>query len=119
MIARSSTLPRAARLRSTAQFTGVFAHRLQSTRFLVLVRGNSSARLSRLGIVVSRRSAPRAVDRSRLKRLVREEFRGLRQALGSIDLVVRLRTGVPPSAQREARGELKTLLQRAAEWAKS
>jgi ribonuclease P protein component len=35
--------------------------------------------------------APRAVDRNRAKRLVRETFRKLRHGLGGVDVVVELR----------------------------
>ncbi len=109
-----ATLPRSVRLRGAPQFTGAFTHRLKSPLFLVLVRENSSGGLTRLGIVVGRRNAPRAVDRSRLKRLVREEFRYLRSLLGPVDLVVRLRAPVSIGAHRQAREEIKRLLQRAA-----
>ena len=43
---------------------------------------------ARLGMAVSRRNARRAVDRNRLKRLIRESFRGAQQVIGNFDLVV-------------------------------
>ena len=58
--------------------------------FSVFVQVNALTR-SRLGIVVSKKVAPRAVDRNRIKRLVRETFRRDRWQLGNNDLVVMAR----------------------------
>lgn len=43
---------------------------------------------SRLGLAISKKNAKRAVDRNRIKRLIRESFRQNLHALPSIDLVV-------------------------------
>jgi ribonuclease P protein component len=43
----------------------------------------------RLGLIVPRRVIPRAVDRNRLRRVVREWFRLNQQQLGSRDILVR------------------------------
>jgi ribonuclease P protein component len=62
----------------------------------------------RLGILISRKHAPRAVDRNRIKRSIREAFRHEQAQLGSIDLLVR-----PPHASRLPRnavGDLRKLL---------
>ncbi|RDH82683.1 MAG: ribonuclease P protein component [endosymbiont of Galathealinum brachiosum] len=42
----------------------------------------------RLGLAISKKNAKRAVDRNRIKRLIRESFRQNLHALPSIDLVV-------------------------------
>jgi ribonuclease P protein component len=44
----------------------------------------------RLGLIVPRRVLPRAVDRNRFKRVLREWFRLNRDRLGSQDILVRL-----------------------------
>ena len=44
----------------------------------------------RLGLIIPRRIVPRAVDRNRLKRVLREWFRLNRDRLGSRDILVRL-----------------------------
>lgn len=42
----------------------------------------------RLGLAVSRRCAPRAVDRNRIKRIVRESFRTNAIRMGALDIIV-------------------------------
>lgn len=42
----------------------------------------------RLGIVVSRKTSPRAVVRNRVKRQIRETFRKLQERLSGLDIVV-------------------------------
>jgi ribonuclease P protein component len=53
---------------------------------------------ARLGMLVSRRHARRAVERNRIKRCIREAFRLEQENLGALDLLVRPPYGVKPSA---------------------
>jgi ribonuclease P protein component len=76
--------------------------------FSVFVRANELER-SRIGIIVGKKSAPRAVDRNRIKRMVREAFRNNRQCFGGADLVVLARRCPQPSGWESARAELMTL----------
>jgi len=45
---------------------------------------------ARLGVVVAKKLLKRAVDRNKVKRVIREQFRCCRPALPSVDLIVRL-----------------------------
>lgn len=54
----------------------------------------------RLGVIAGRRAWPRAVDRNRFRRLVRESFRLLQHRLQPRDYVVRARN----AARREPNG---------------
>jgi ribonuclease P protein component len=56
----------------------------------------------RLGVIVGRHAWPRAVDRNRFRRLVRETFRLLRHRLQRRDYIVRARNqqrGEPSSVE--------------------
>ena len=49
--------------------------------------------ICRLGLIVPKRVFPRAVDRNRAKRVLREWFRAHQAQLGSRDILIRLTTG--------------------------
>jgi ribonuclease P protein component len=51
----------------------------------------------RLGILVSKKHAARAVERNRIKRCIREAFRLEQEALGAMDLLIRPPYGAKPS----------------------
>jgi ribonuclease P protein component len=61
--------------------------------------GRRDSGAARLGLLISRRHAPRAVVRNRIKRCIREAFRLEQERLGPIDVLVRPPYGVKPSAQ--------------------
>lgn len=73
--------------------------------------------LARLGMVTAKKVAPRAVDRNRVKRIVREVFRLWRPRLSGLDVVVRLRRcparDQGPGARRELERFLAELAQQA------
>jgi ribonuclease P protein component len=65
---------------------------------------------ARIGIIASRRVAPRAVDRNRMKRMVREVFRTLEKRPAGMDIVVELRRCPARGTHAAARAELVRLL---------
>jgi ribonuclease P protein component len=65
----------------------------------------------RLGIIVGKRFVARSVDRSRLKRLIRECFRTRRLDLPQADYVVRVRNPVKVMNTPALLAELEGLLQ--------
>lgn len=65
---------------------------------------------ARLGLVMSRKAARRAVDRNRAKRLAREVFRESRQYLPPADIVLRLRNDLRSRGNENIRAELNHLL---------
>jgi len=77
------------RIIKTDDFSSVFrlrpVHRTE--HFVLYLRPNSIGQ-SRLGVVVAKRLAPRAVTRNLIKRLAREVFR--KASLGGVDCIVRL-----------------------------
>jgi len=99
-------------LRSRPQFTEALAQTPAGVRrhFKLYARPNGLGH-PRIGIVASKRAAPRAVDRNRAKRLVREVFRQMQARLGGTDVVVQLRRWSPRGSQVPARVELARLLE--------
>ena len=61
---------------------------------------------ARLGMVASRKALPRAVDRNRGKRLVREVFRQVQPDLAALDIVVQLRTALANKDNATVRQDL-------------
>lgn len=110
-----ATLPRATRLRGAAQFTGAYQKRYRSEHFLLLTRpGGCPQGGARLGMVIGRRQIARAVERSRLRRIIREIFRVRRHQLGNIDVVIRYRAGYGNRVSAKIRSELDELFGQAA-----
>jgi len=64
---------------------------LEATRVQLLVAPATDSS-GRFGCVIGAKHMPRAVDRNRLKRMLREALRARRPALNGLDVVVRLRT---------------------------
>jgi ribonuclease P protein component len=62
---------------------------------MYVARRDSGA--ARLGVLISRRHAARAVVRNRIKRCIREAFRLEQERLGPLDVLVRPPYGVQPS----------------------
>jgi len=87
------TFARRYRLTKTDEFSSVFGFRRAIRGKLLMLHyqprpeGNTEARL---GLVVSKKQLKRAVDRNRVKRVVREQFRLRLAGLPALDLVVRL-----------------------------
>ena len=87
--------PREARLLQKSDYSRVFkqARRSADRNFTVLARRIPGNR-ARLGLAISKKIARHAVQRNRLKRLIRESFRHNQDALQGLDLVVMGRPGV-------------------------
>jgi ribonuclease P protein component len=62
---------------------------LRRAGFSVLLRANPFG-IPRLGLIVPKRVFPRAVDRNRTKRVLRELFRAQQGRLGSRDILIRV-----------------------------
>lgn len=60
--------------------------RSRDNLFRVFARENGE-RFGRVGLTVSRHTAPRAVDRNRIKRVIRESFRHHQNKLMGLDVV--------------------------------
>ena len=107
-------MPRGAHvLREATDFENVLRSgcRLVSPNFVLRAASNGMA-YPRLGIIAGRKSAPRAVDRNRGKRLIREAFRTAAPLLGTYDVTIQLRGNLRDAANGALREELHALLER-------
>jgi len=83
--------------------------RVSSQNFLVRALANSGP-AARLGLIVSRKAAPRSVDRNRGKRLTREAFRAARADLPAVDIVFQQKNNLRKMSNPLIRCELDRLL---------
>lgn len=103
------------RLTKTDEFSSVFGFRkaIRGTWLMLHYQprpeGSTDARL---GLVVGKKLLKRAVDRNRVKRIVRELFRLRREALPTCDLVVRLAAKPRPLDGKALAADFSGLLDR-------
>ncbi len=112
---RRYAFPRSRRLLVPAQFDAVFDRRrnLRGAAFVLMGRPNGLSH-ARLGLIMAKKFCPRAVDRNRVRRLAREQFRLMQNELPCWDWVVRLAR--KPQGEDMAK-ELCELFNRAKLWA--
>lgn len=84
------------RLLNSAAFQSVFDNapiRASHQNILMLSRPNDDSP-ARLGLVIAKKNIRLAVDRNRVKRLIRESFREHQQHLYGLDVIVLARRGL-------------------------
>lgn len=88
----AASFPRAHRVLTKAEFDLVFQSgksvRARTHRALFRFRDDGE---TRLGLIVPKKAFARAVDRNRIKRLIRDGFRRQRADLAPVDVVVQVR----------------------------
>ncbi|MFL9609631.1 ribonuclease P protein component [Methylobacillus sp. Pita2] len=116
MVLPTYAFKRQAKLLKTDEFSSVFNFRKRvSGRYLVLHYRYNEMAYARLGLVVGKKIARRAVDRNYIKRVMRELFRVSQHQLPGLDLVARPHVlfGRPQFAEIEQEfAELVAKLQR-------
>lgn len=120
----SANYPKEARLHRPSEFAAVFtAKRVFRGALFSLhyskslpTADSTSPQIARLGLVIAKRHAQRAVTRNTIKRVAREAFRQRRLTLPARDYVLRLHAHVAPSSltqlRRQARLEIDALFDR-------
>ncbi|QGZ56019.1 ribonuclease P protein component [Paraburkholderia acidiphila] len=118
-----AAFPKAARLLKTDEFSSVFRLRPWRRTEHFVVYGRPTGNEARLGLVIGKKYAPRAVTRNLVRRIAREAFRVRRAQFEGFDLLLRLHTkfdrkALPgassPGLKVLCRGEIETLLEKAA-----
>lgn len=102
---------RANRLLDPASFQRVFDkpdYRVSSRHFLCLALKNDLPQ-QRLGMVIARKRARRAVDRALIKRHLRESVRQRPDSLAGLDIVVLLRSNLSTADSTVLRDEILSL----------
>ncbi|NOL48539.1 ribonuclease P protein component [Pelistega europaea] len=104
----SANYPKEARLHRPSEFAAVFSNkRVTRGALFTLHQSTHPLETARLGLVIAKKNAPRAVTRSTIKRVVREIFRQRRHQLPPKDFVVRLHRVVVPCSLRELRQKVR------------
>jgi ribonuclease P protein component len=118
-----AAFPKAARLLKTDEFSSVFRLRPWRRSAHFVIYGKPTGQPARLGLVVGKKYAPRAVTRNLVKRLARDAFRLRRDEFAGWDLLLRLHTRFDKKALPSAASaplaamcanEIRELLDRAA-----
>ncbi|WP_408583476.1 ribonuclease P protein component [Paraburkholderia tropica] len=118
-----AAFPKAARLLKTDEFSSVFRLRPWRRAAHFVVYGRATGDEARLGLVIGKKYAPRAVTRNLVRRIAREAFRVRRAQFEGFDLLLRLHTkfdrkAMPcassPPLKTLCRTEIEMLLDKAA-----
>lgn len=111
--AASRSFRPAYRLCKTDEYSSVFAFRKALRgRYFVLHYKPSEHAGARLGVVVAKKLARRAVLRNFIKRMAREHFRHTRETLPRHDLILRLNAPVLAVSKAELKSDLAGLFRR-------
>ena len=106
---------RARRLRRPAQFNRVFSRsRRSSDQYFTVLATDNDGHDPRLGLAISKRVAKKAVQRNRIKRLVRDVFRCHRE-LPALDFVVMAGTAAKSASNSQLRASLDRHFRRLAD----
>ena len=94
----SFSLTKQSKLLKTDDYSSVFNLRKRiSGQFLVFRYKLNQLQMPRLGLIVAKKTAKRAVNRNYMRRVLREEFRLNQHVLPSVDLIIQVqKTFVKP-----------------------
>lgn len=112
----SYKFPRTNRLTSKHDFQSVFAsaNKVSHRALLALFHPNQKPH-ARLGIITPKQHLKLAVERNRMRRMIRESFRQHKEALKGLDIIVLIRSKCTPldeHAKHALREEINHLWQK-------
>ena len=113
MIGQTGDFARDKRLLKPGDFKRVFDQAVRSgDAFLTVFARPNSLGVARLGLAISKKQLKLAVDRNRIKRLVRESFRRHQTRLRGLDIVVMARAGIKTQSNQQILQSLERHWQR-------
>jgi ribonuclease P protein component len=89
-------------LRLPEEISKTLQHRSSSTKHLSFYKTINQLEVSRLGLAIPKKNAKRAVDRNRIKRIIRETFRKSSNPLKQ-DIVVKLNLPIGKKTRKKLR----------------
>jgi ribonuclease P protein component len=99
------------RLRGVGAFDAIFrTGRRREGRFLQMISTAAACDCGRVGIVIGSKALPRAVDRNRVRRMLRVRLSDARPAIERYDLVLRLKKAATRAEFHLIADEATTLL---------
>jgi ribonuclease P protein component len=106
----SFVFPASHRIRQSAEFEQAFRKKSLTNKWFSIYIIENKHEFARLGMVVSKRTMAKSVDRNYAKRFIREIFRFNSSSLPAIDFVVRIRRKLKKTDAIEARTALLQLM---------
>ena len=109
----SSRFARSQRLLNSGDYKDVFDRsdfRASHKNVLMLARANNKTQ-TRLGLVFGKKNIPRAVDRNRLKRITREQFRLQNKPGDGLDIIVMARAALAKIDNQTYAGLIRKLME--------
>jgi ribonuclease P protein component len=106
--------PRQVRLTGPAEYQRVFdqCRCKASNRWMTVLATPNGRGTARIGLIISRRTARKAVARNRIKRQIRESFRHWQSRLDKLDIVVIGRSGIALQSNRVLAQSLERIWRR-------
>lgn len=108
-----ATFPACARLHSPSEYASALKGKrlARGALFVVMTPRRSQnpepSEYARLGLIIAKRFAAKAVVRNAIKRVIREAFRQNRADLPACDLVFRLHTKIQPASLTELKKQVR------------
>lgn len=82
-----------------------------SRPYLIVLYTANPLSHARLGIITSKRHLRLAVERARVRRIIRESFRQAKAGLSGLDLIVMVRSGISSIDTKTLRNDIDNLWQ--------
>jgi ribonuclease P protein component len=106
----NQSLPSRCRIRQRKDFEQALRNNALTNKWFAVHLVDTANGYARLGMIVSKRTMPKAVARNFAKRLIRECFRQNLTVLPALDFVIRIRRNLTQNTSLEARIALIALL---------